>query len=222
MKWAYSIEQKTKAALLLALVMVLVIAKNMMDSRNVSQLGSSFSSVYEDRLLVESYIFQLSGHLYQKEMMVANCSSQGMDTTLRDKINGHNIAILALLQDYEKTKLTPAEASFFQAFKQNMAQIRALEVSYLTVVSETNEQGRIQAQMDDQYSRAARNLERLSNIQVSEGKLLNDKSKQIMAGAALLTQCEMALLICIGVIIQMIIFASKSVLPKKTQMPWLN
>ncbi|MGV3538515.1 MAG: MCP four helix bundle domain-containing protein [Rufibacter sp.] len=217
MKWAYSVKQKTKAAFLLALVMVLVIAKNMMDSRNVSQLGSSFATVYEDRLLVESYIFQLSGHLYQKKMMLDNCS-QGQDQGLRDKINIHNVAITTLLQDYEKTKLTPAEAQFFQDFKQNMQEIKRLELSFLSGAPA----GMAKQQMDAQYSLAAGNLNQLSSIQVSEGKLLSDQSKQIIAGSTLLTQFEVALLICIGIMIQAIVFASKSILPKKSRMPSLN
>ncbi|MBA9079389.1 MCP four helix bundle domain-containing protein [Rufibacter quisquiliarum] len=218
MKWAYSIKQKTKAALLLAVVMVLVIAKNMMDSRHVSQLGDSFSSVYEDRLLVESYIFQLSGHLYQKKMTVDNCSSQGNTSGLREKISIHNAAITTLLHAYAKTKLTPAEAQCFEKFKQNMAAIKQLELSYLAAPSG----GLAKRQMDAQYSLAAGNLEQLSGIQVSEGKALSDQTKRIIAGSALLTQFELGVLICLGLMIIAIVLASKSMMPKKPQMPSLN
>ena len=57
MKWAYSIQQKFKAAALLAIVFVLVLISNLSGRYQMHKLSDSFSSVYEDRLVVESYIY---------------------------------------------------------------------------------------------------------------------------------------------------------------------
>jgi hypothetical protein len=76
MKWAFTIRQKAKAALILGVVFMLILTKNWLDERNVAKLGISFASVYEDRLVVESYIYQLSDRLYQKKSLLDNCSSQ--------------------------------------------------------------------------------------------------------------------------------------------------
>ncbi|WP_192822155.1 MCP four helix bundle domain-containing protein [Rufibacter sp. LB8] len=224
MKWGYSIQQKGKAALILAVIVVLVLVKNTVDSRNVTELGHSFSSVYEDRLLVESYIFQLSGHLYQKKMMVDNCAYQGGAAAgMLPKINQHNTAIAGLMENYAKTKLTTAEASYFGALQQNMATIGKLERQYLAApgnLAQTTSSAK--PLLDAQYQQAAAHLEQLSGIQVEEGRLLNNQSKKIIAGSAILTQFEVVLLVGLGLMIQVIIFASKSAFPKKKQMPSLN
>ncbi len=207
----------------MAVVLVLVLAKNMMDSKNVTKLGSSFAAVYEDRLLVESYIYQLSGHLYQKKMLVDNSFYAETDHgLLPEKLMGNNSAILGLLEKYEKTELTRDEARYFSAFKQNLQELRALENQF--VLQPAVGQERLQAKnlMDAQYREAASHLNYLSHIQVAEGKRLNEQSKQIIAGSAILTQFEFALIIAIGVMIQMLVFASKSKLSKFPQNPMLN
>src|SRR5688572_32281804 len=112
MKWAFTIRQKVKAAFILGLVFLLVFAKNWYDERKVAELGNSFASVYEDRLVVEGYIYQLSDHLYQKKIMLDNCSNQENLTNLRAKFGEHNAAIHGLIQNYEKTRLTETENAF--------------------------------------------------------------------------------------------------------------
>src|SRR5688572_20462443 len=131
MKWAFTIQQKVKAALILGVVFLLVFAKNWYDERNVSKLGNSFASVYEDRLVAESYIYQLSDHLYQKKIMLDNCSSQENIPNLQNKLGEHNTVIHAIIRDYEKTKLTTAETTCFTAFKRNVATIEEMETNYL-------------------------------------------------------------------------------------------
>ncbi|KAA9346012.1 MCP four helix bundle domain-containing protein [Adhaeribacter soli] len=215
MKWAFTIRQKMKAAFMLGTVFLLVFAKNWLDERNVSELGSSFSSVYEDRLLAESYIYRLSDHLYQKKIMLDNCNSQENIGNLQAKIGQHNAAINAIIRDYEKTKLTESESTYFSDFKKNVAAIEALEVSYLHAPgagpSETK------TRMDKRYEVATSNLHQLSGIQLAEGKLLNEKSKKIIAGSSILTQFELVVLIGIGLLIQALIFAARSAVPKKPQ-----
>jgi hypothetical protein len=222
MKWVYSIKQKGKAALLLALVLGLVVVKNIVDSRYVRQLGSSFAAVYEDRLLVESYIFQLSGHLYQKKMTLDKYHLAEDFALLRDNLTTSNEAIATLLQDYEKTQLTPAEARHFGALKQSVAAIQALEYSYLARLGEGKAASAAPSQLENHHRLAAGYLSQLSHIQVAEGKRLRDQSKRIIAGSTILTQFEVALLICIGVMILMLVFASKSAIPKFKQKAILN
>ncbi|MCP6134250.1 MCP four helix bundle domain-containing protein, partial [Klebsiella pneumoniae] len=89
--------------------------------------GKSFNAFYEDRLLAESYIYKLSDHLYQKKIMLDNCSSQENKANLFGKIKEHNAAIGLIIQDYEKTKLTPAETSGFLSFKHHLRAAENLE-----------------------------------------------------------------------------------------------
>lgn len=222
MKWIYAVGQKSKAALILSLVFVFIIAKNWLDKKNVLELGSSFSSVYEDRLLAESYIYKISDHLYQKKIMLDNCTFPENNRQLQTRLHQYNASINQLILNYENTHLTPTELTFFKKLKHTIFKIRTLEANYFQAKKQGLQTDNIHLHMDQEYTRAAGNLHQLSGIQVAEGKLLNDKSKRIIAGSNLLTQFELALLIGIGIVIQVLIFATKSVLPRFPQNPGLN
>jgi hypothetical protein len=75
----------------------------------------------------------------------------------------------------------------------------------------------IKNDLEKRYGLVAKNLNELSGIQVAEGKILNDQSKKIIAGSSILTQFELAVLIGIGLLIQGLIFAARSSVPKKSQ-----
>jgi hypothetical protein len=217
MKWIYRIQQKAQVAFLLAIVLMGILVKNVMERNNVSELGDSFSSVYEDRLLVESYIYQLSNHLYQKKLIFDNCEVNGNAIAYRNEIEKHNTDISNLIHEYEKTKFTEKETAFFQSFKHSIRKITFLETQYLISTS-----GKNNSELDDQFKMAASDLQHLSNIQIAEGKILSDQSKKIVAGSTILTQFELGMIIIIGLIIQALIFASQSLTPKVTQNHNLN
>jgi hypothetical protein len=219
MKWAFSIRQKIKAAAILGGVFLLILTKNWFDERKVSELGNSFSEVYEDRLLAESYIYKLSDQLYQKKIMLENCSSQKDNSNLIVNINKHNSAINNIILHYSQTKLTEQEGIFFREFELNVAAIEALENQFLSA-RELNTD--VKNSIDERYKVAAKNLHQLSGIQVAEGKTLNERSKSLVAGSTILTQFELVILIGIGLLIQVLIFSSRSAIPKKPQHFSLN
>lgn len=217
MKWPFSLRQKTKTALLLGAVFLFIFAKNWLDQKNVSELGNSFSSVYEDRLLAESYIYKLSHHLYQKKILFDQ-----EDENLTQQFKKHNAAINAIILDYEKTKLTDSEQAFFQKFKSNLAGIKSLEATYLNGKISDLEADNFKQNLNNQYANASNNLHQLSEIQVAEGKILNDKSKQIIAGSNLLKDFEFALLMGLALIVYSLVLTTKSVLAKIPYKPSLN
>ncbi len=218
MKWLYTIQQKAQVAFLLAIILLGVFMKNVIDRNNVSELGDSFSSVYEDRLLVESYIYKLSDHLYQKQLLIDQCSGLGDINQMRAQIAKHNVAISGLIREYEKTKLTNQESIFFNAFKKNINEMISLENQFL---KSQNTMSTVPF-LDHQFTTATSNLNQLSSIQIAEGKTMTDHSKKIVAGSSILTQFELAMIIVIGLIIQALIFASNSLTPAQLQKHQLN
>ncbi len=218
MKWLYTIQQKAQVAFLLAIILLGVFMKNVIDRNNVSELGDSFSSVYEDRLLVESYIYKLSDHLYQKQLLIDQCSGLGDINQMRAQIAKHNVAISGLIREYEKTKLTNQESIFFNAFKKNINEMISLENQFL---KSQNTMSTVPF-LDHQFTTATSNLNQLSSIQIAEGKTMTDHSKKIVAGSSNLTQFELAMIIVIGLIIQALIFASNSLTPAQLQKHQLN
>lgn len=220
MKWIYLIQQKAQVAFLLALVLFGVFVKNVLDRNNVADLGDSFSSVYKDRLLVESYIYKLSDQLYQKQILFDQCSQQQSDRDQFSLIIGrHNATINSLIQEYEKTKLTDQESIYFDAFKENITQMETIESQYLQSYTDF---ATVNTSMDHQFRIAGDYLEQLSSIQIAEGKSMADQSIRIVAGSSILTQFELAMIIIIGLIIQALIFTSNSLTPKTFQNHQLN
>lgn len=204
MKWTYSIRQKITAAALLGIVFVMVFAKNRMDSSNVSSLGSSFSSVYEDRLVVEMYIYQLSNLLYQKKMMIDNCDGS-FET---DRIASYHSSIQGLLEAYGQTVLTDEEAVLFDSLKRELGKLALLEAGL------TDSEEPELTLIEKSFTSATHYLNGLSDIQIEVGKSMAERSKKLVASNSLLTRVELVLLILIGLIIQALIFASKSMAPR--------
>lgn len=221
MKWTYAIRQKMKVALLLGIILVIVYGNNVMESRNVSELDGSFSSVYEDRLLVESYIYELSDHLYQKKILLDQCRVSPSDESLVPALTTHNQAIDRLIHDYEQTELTEREAEIFHALKANLLQMTARETDWLRQTA-SSEATLTQTDLNDRLQSAFRQLHQLSVIQLEEAKRLRDNSKKLVAGFTMFTQVELAMLIVIGIIIQLLILTSVPVKGVKEVGPHWN
>lgn len=221
MKWAYSIQQKFKAALLLAVVCVIILITNLMSRHHMDELSNYFSSVYQDRLVVESYIYMISDHLYQKKLAFDNCSElTGPD--FRSKIDFHNEAISGLLLFYEKTVLTEEEASCLQEFKTNVAALQDLEFQQLQSSTDEVQLTTTRNLFNERFALASANLRQLSHIQIKEGKALNDQSQRIVYGSSLLTNFELVILFCIAIILQIIVKASQPVISRNWQQSNLN
>jgi hypothetical protein len=216
MKWAYAISHKQTAALLFAIIFLTVGGINILDRNTIETLEDSFSSVYEDRLLAESYIYKLTDHLYQKKLMMETWENDWQ--AMRNQMDLHNLAINAIIIDYEQTQLTPSEEIHFRNFKRTVNEIARTEATLFQ-----HDDPKLMAERTtESFESVFKDLQHLSDIQVSEGRWLNEHSKRIMAGSDALTQLELAMLICIGLIIQVLIFASRSIVSRLPEKPSLN
>lgn len=222
MKWAFSIKHKMTAALLLTLVLVLMLGTVIIDKRSVSRLESAFASVYEDRLLVESYIYHLADHLYRKKIMIESCVDLQDAGRIRQQLQSHNEAIQVLLSKYEETRFTQTETSRFNDLKQNIRTMETLEADYLDSEDFNQPLRPSLKAVEQQFVLALDNLHALSGIQVEEGKGLHDDSHRVIAGFVLLSHFEIVILIGIGILIQILLFAAKTTLPKFPQKPSMN
>ncbi|WP_422354258.1 MCP four helix bundle domain-containing protein [Roseivirga pacifica] len=211
MKWTYSIRQKMTAAGILAAVMGLVLINNLSERRNFQQLEDSIASIYQDRLLVESYIFKLYDNLQRHdELLDTQASAQTIQEvkTLAAERN----ALIAL---YEETYITEEEAKHFDALKKSLSEIEILDESTLA-----NNKFSIQSALPTKS--AITHLSALSQIQTTEGASLMDRSERIIGGSISNSQLEMVLVICLAIIVQALVFSSKSLKAAPYQDPSLN
>lgn len=222
MKWAYSIRRKISAALLLTAIFVLLFVKNMVDNSNVSRLGSSFSSVFEDRLVVESYIYRMSEHLFRKKIMIDSSSTRSAVVAIRPAIDGYNETIREIIVAYEQTKLTQEEDRYFDSFRNRVSELARLENTYMDAVEAGSTGEELRARINKQFNEASFFLDQLSGIQISEGKILNDNSKKIVAGSSLLAHFEIGIIVAIGLMVVVLVFESTSVFSKTPQNSSLN
>ena len=66
-KEKYNFRQKFNLALALLAVFFLILATNLVDRRHFETAQEALTSVYEDRVVAQHYIFEISTIVYQKE-----------------------------------------------------------------------------------------------------------------------------------------------------------
>ncbi|WP_176214637.1 MCP four helix bundle domain-containing protein [Reichenbachiella faecimaris] len=210
MKWTYSIKQKFKAAMSLAMVFLLVLATNLIDRNHFTELQESFSSVYKDRLLVENYIFKLSGLIHQKHMLLHH--SEASEWSAKNQIQ-INEAIDTLLMAYEKTKYTIIETQLFEEFKAELMQIKNLERLYYADSTSSE----MISEIKNKQLQLMTLLEGLSNVQIEEGERLINESNSVINTSHSISRIEIVILIVIGIFAQALVLTSKTLKPKKPQ-----
>ncbi|MEC7754012.1 MULTISPECIES: MCP four helix bundle domain-containing protein [Roseivirga] len=202
MKWTYGIQQKLTAAGILAAIMALILFNNLSERRRFKKLEESISSIYQDRLLVESYIFKLYNNLQQQNDCLLGSSEQ-----LTAQLNDLKQERQQLLSLYAKTYLTPEEKEHFEALKATLARFDQHDASL---------------EKTAMNQEAIEHLNALSTIQTDEGASLYDQSESLILGSLTSSQLEMGIIIFLGIVIQALVFSSKSLKPKPFKQHHLN
>lgn len=215
MKWTYRIEQKFKTALALAVVFVLVLATNRVNKSHFSEIQASFNSVYKDRLVVEKYIFQLSALLNQKRLLLYDAAGPASDIQ-KSLVVGDSIR--KLIDDYQRTKFTESETQLFTDFKAELEQLQKLEKSYFEGESSTS----IKYNIESKHQQLAELLSGLSDIQMKEGQSLMDQSNDLIATNNSFSSLEIAILIIMGLVVQVLVLSSKPITARFPQNKNLN
>jgi len=184
MKDLHKISNKTKAAFILLIVMLIIILSNFNTLQNSKKVNENINGIYKDRLVVAHYIFQYSKelHFIKAEAEKLNLS----DTIKTDEIISTLKVIHSIDQLYEKTVLTPTERIFFQNFLN----------SCNTINKQT--QNKNWDQIAKSSEKALKTLEQLSQIQITEGKVKLASANAMYNDNNSLGQLEIALLIILG------------------------
>jgi hypothetical protein len=203
--------RKLKIALILTFLILLIFGKNLLERRNFNELGDSFISFYEDRLVVESYIFSISEKLFRIKLLVNHCDFENDYSHVIDDIIAYEEGILKLVGDFESTKLTTKEEGFLNDFKGIIENnLRIAEYAQLY----SDEKG-VNTENVKEYNtyieRAITDLEKLSQIQLEEGKILAMNSDQVVNRSKIWAQFEIAALVILLVVIYLLIYTSKKI-----------
>ena len=98
-----TIKQRIHAGFILAAAFLLVLASNRLNNRNFSTVEHGVDSVFEDRLVVQEYIYRLNNLFHKKELFLAN-------NTLDNGTIPQYPEIRSILADFGKTDLTREES----------------------------------------------------------------------------------------------------------------
>lgn len=215
MKWTYSIRNKSTAAILLAVILGLTMLTNLLERKRFRELEESFTSIYEDRLMAETYLFHMYDNLNKKQDLWELAAQKGVCHTINSDLNVYRQERGELIDKYAKTYLTEEEDGKFNDLKKALNQIDQLEEEIAEMEAEDIIPQNLIEQHDEITVDAFDTLSALSDIQTTVGAQLRDKSKKIILGSVSISHFEMTILIVIAIIIQALVFSSSTLLVKK-------
>ncbi len=199
-------KRKITGFLIIGVLVVLLYGKNLLERQSFRSVSSTLSDVYEDRLLVESYIFQISEKLFTIQKLVDHCTLNFDYSKAVLEISKEEQAILKLVSAFEATQLTEQEATLLADFKRIIEKDLSIK-SYQLLYNDSTGVNEAQVKVYDQkIARAQQDLEKLSAIQLEEGGKLVSKAKTLINRSQIWAQFELALLLIFILVIYIYIF----------------
>lgn len=204
-------KKKLKVAIILSILIIMIFGKNVLERRNFNKLSDSFISFYDDRLVVESYIFSISEKLFRIKLLINHCDFESDYSDVVEEISNYEIRILDLVDEFEKTDLTPKEEEFLGDFRRIIENnLRINDYSLLFTEEEGINKTQV-IQYNTYIERAVLDLEKLSQIQIDEGKRLATASDRLINKSKIWAQFEIAALLILLIIFYILIYTSKTV-----------
>ncbi len=192
--------------LIIGVLLLLIYGKNLIERQSFKSISSTFTEVYNDRLVVEGYIFQISERLFHIQKLIDHCNLDYDYSKVINEIDGHEQSILGIITDFENTNLTVQESEYLSDFKKiivNDLSIKSYDLLYSDEQGVNLEQVKL---YDQKISRARQDLEDLSKIQMQEGEKLISKAKILINRSQIWAQFEVALLIILILVIYLFLF----------------
>ncbi|WP_437396117.1 MCP four helix bundle domain-containing protein [Flagellimonas lutimaris] len=192
-----SIKQRINAGFILAAAFLLVLASNRLNQRNFSTVEQSVNSVFEDRLVVQGYIYRLNNLFHKMELAFVN-------NELNESFLTESSNIERILSDFEKTELTIKESEYLSDLRDSYVDLQLMEKSLLA----KNELGRaeVKNEISSKLARINNDLDELSEVQLSEGRQLTQRSQRSLGMNQLLSSLEIVFLVIIGILFLLIVF----------------
>ncbi|MFN0291500.1 MCP four helix bundle domain-containing protein [Pedobacter helvus] len=215
MKFAYSLKQKTKIAILLFLIMACTILIRLLEDRSIKNMEKAFTSLYNDRLVPATDLFYISEKLYAKrfllETFVYSDQNKLSAQELNAKLKTYDKHIDTLLAKYEQTFLVKNEKNHLTALKVKLLDNKLLE-KQLLLNAHAVDKTALRKMYDDSAERSffdiSNSLSQLTKVQTVVGEQLKEESQKIVRGTNLYSTIQLLIAIVIGALIVSILAAS--------------
>jgi hypothetical protein len=189
-----------------------------LEDKSLKTMDTAFSSIYNDRLVPATDLFQISEQLYAKRHLIEAYVEHGLSgakpTGLPKKLSYFNARIDSLMQKYESTYLVEKEKAGLVALKTQLKQIYVLEHSLAL-----NHQSLTATK--NAFQLASSSLSDLIKIQSNVGEELIKNTQKDILISKIYSGIQFGLAILIGVLIISIILTA-NVLKVKTDTFSLN
>lgn len=196
-RWTTEFRYKKSAALLLLIVVGLVLLNNILERKNLKGINLAVNAIYEDRLLPESYIFR---YYELSEKIDETLNNYSLNTQQKKgEITAIIYEIKSLDKEYLKTKLTLEESSEF-----DLLQHKILDLEVLNKIQNVEGLKAVIVEVRE-------NLHNLSNIQIVEAENQMKTIRQLNGSSMINLRFEIYIIIIIALIIQALIFASRTI-----------
>lgn len=184
----------------------MIYGKNLIERQSFKEISSTFTEVYNDRLVVEGYIFEISEYLFQIQKLVDHCDLGYDYSRVIDEIESYENRILAIVIDFEQTNLTTRESEYLSDFKKIIEKDLTIK-SYDLLYTDSGGVNQDQVTLyDTKISQARSDLDNLSKIQMQEGEKLISKAKRLITRSQIWAQFEVALLIILILVMYLLLF----------------
>ncbi|MNK03546.1 Four helix bundle sensory module for signal transduction [compost metagenome] len=218
MRFAYSIKQKMKIAVLLFCIMACTLLIRFLEDKSVKSMNESFVSMYNDRLIPATDLFYVAENAYLKKSLFEDAlygADQAFDAeSLKSKLAKLNVSIDSLINKYGKTFLVKLEKEQLEELKKGLESTVGVENRILAIASTQgveearklyNNEGR------DSSNKTIKKLSELMSIQKQIGEELIKDSAFMVSGNKLYSSFQVVLAIVIGILIVGIVFTSNVV-----------
>lgn len=206
MRWTYSLKNKLTASIVLLALCLLVLLSNYLDRLHTENVKNSISTMYEDRLIVEEYIFKMTQNTYQIREAL-NTATVENDEKIVKKFTDN---IKNTFDSFSKTRLTEKEKLTADELK--------LQISELNKILLSN--NKVSLKYTDEILNT---LNKLSEIQLDESKLIMKQVEDQYASIKASSEFAFAIIIVILIVLQILVFSGESLIPFfKPKDPSLN
>jgi hypothetical protein len=196
------IPHKAKPATLFLIMLLVVLGSSVWEKRLIHAMNSSASSLYEDRLLPATGLFQLNDLMYAKQQLLESYlarPSADLQHHVQVQLSGRNVEIDSIISRYEATYLVAEENRVFMDLKAQLRKYNALESQQLAVTGPIEP---VQTQLiGQQLERVHADLSRLNQIQQQVGQELSQSSNQLEVDADMVRDLKVVLLVVFTLII---------------------
>ncbi|NUM51451.1 MAG: MCP four helix bundle domain-containing protein [Flavobacteriales bacterium] len=197
MKWTYTIKNKLLASGVLLVLCLLVLLSHYLDKIHTENVKKSITTLYEDRLIAEDYILKMTSNTYQiREVLHSEMNDDLKLSTIKNLLDDFNKSYTV----YIVTKLTTKENTLA---KELVEYIKHFE----QIFSKNNLEGLVYT------NKVLVLLNKLSDVQLNESKLIMKNAESEYSTIKSSSQFAFAIIILILVVLQAIVFSSKSLIP---------